>query len=446
MYRSLLYCLVVICLVFTASGADWPQFRGPSATGSSADRGVPTTWSDNENIAWRTRLPGPGASSPITFGDRVFVTCYSGYGVSREEPGNESDLVRHVVCLDGTTGEVRWDRELTSNVAEAPFRGFMTEHGYASSTPATDGERVYAFFGPAGVFAFDLEGKQLWRADVGVDTDQWGSASSVVLFDDVVIVNATMESGAVVGLDKKTGKQRWLSHTSGRTWSTPALVKVPGKPTELVLSVEGDVVGLDPRTGKDRWICEGIDEYTCPCVVPGEGVVYIVGGRRNTMLAIRAGGVGDVSGSHLLWRKNFGANVTTPALLGDRLYGVTERGIAYCVDTTTGDVIYEKRMPTSGAAPMFGGPPGGGGFGGRPGRGGGGGGGQFYASVVAADERLYAVSRTQGTFVLAAGDEFEVLGQNRITDDPTSFDATPALGAGRLLVRSGQHLYCIRAQ
>lgn len=458
-------------LVAMLAGADWPQFRGPASNGFADAKNLPTAFSDDEQLVWKVKLPGPGASSPIVVGDRILVTSYGGYGVNATSPGDERDLVRYLACYNKADGKELWKQQLDTDTSEARYSGMMTQHGYASNTPASDGKNVFVFLGTGGVWAFDLEGKKLWQASVGSGTDGWGSASSIVLADEFVIVNAAIESKAIVALSKQNGAEVWRFAVSGRSWATPAIVKSPeGKP-ELVVSVEKRISGLDIATGKELWHCDGIQDYTCPSVTAGDGVAYISGGRRSSIMAVKTGGSGDVTDTHLLWTKVIGGNVTTPALVGDTLYGVSDRSIAYALNAKTGDTIYETRLASTGgaAAPPAaetprgerperpsadGNPPrtGGGrpGFGGRPGGGfgggfggGRGGGSGLYASVVAADGKLFAVTRTGGVYVLAADKEYKVLAHNQFASDKSRFDATPTVADNRLYLRSEEALYCI---
>src|SRR5262245_5741367 len=268
--------LVALCFILCtlpAGAADWPGFRGPGGLAVAEDKELPTTWDGTKNLVWKVKLPGPGGSSPITLGDRVFVTCYSGYGAG--EDGEQADLRRHLICVDKKTGEIKWDKAVKAATPETEYnaQGFIGRHGYASSTPATDGQRVYAFFGKTGVFAFDLDGKQLWKAKVGTDTHDWGSAPSPVPYKDLVIVNAGVESGSLIALRKKDGEQAWKYGGIDSSWGTPVLVDVKGGKQELVLSMQGKVIGVDPESGKELWKCDGIHDYVCPSVVAKDGIV-----------------------------------------------------------------------------------------------------------------------------------------------------------------------------
>src|SRR5687767_5297954 len=198
-------CLLVQARPSSAAGekpSDWPQFRGPGGQGVSSDVGLPVTFGEDEGVVWKVALPGPGTSSPVIVGPRVFITCYSGYNVPGEE-GEQADLKLHLLCLNRGDGKELWRRDVKPKLPEqAKIR---EGHGYASSTPAADSERVYAFFGKSGVHAFDHSGKPLWQADVASELNGWGSAASPVLVGELLIVNASVESESVVALNRKRG-------------------------------------------------------------------------------------------------------------------------------------------------------------------------------------------------------------------------------------------------
>lgn len=402
----------------TAPIQDWPQFRGPGAMGRTAAQGVPLTWSDEQNVVWKTPLPGPGASSPITFGSRIFLTCYTGYATSSSEPGSMSQLKRHLLCLNLADGKLLWN---TAVPAELPEQERIREdHGYASSTPVTDGERVYAFFGKTGVFAFDLSGKQLWRANVGTTLNGWGSATPLALHGDLVVVNASIESESLVALNKATGKEVWRAVGIKESWHAPVFVNAPEGQSEVVVAMLRKVAAFDPRTGTPLWHCDtGINWYMCPTPVTENGMVYTIGGRNpNGGLAIRAGGRGDVTGSHVVWKVNKGSNVPSPILHDGYLWFAHENlGVVYCVNAKTGELVFEERLNPS------------------P--------GQIYASPVLADGRLYFTGRGGRTVVVAARPKFEQLAVNTLEGNRGVFNASPALSGSRLLLRSNRALYCL---
>ena len=404
----------------SALAADWPQFRGPGGLGKSASGKPPVTWSATQNLAWKIDLPGPGASSPIVSRGRIFLTCQSGYGVSSKEKGDLKDLKRHLVCLDPADGKILWN---VSVPAELPEQDRIREdHGYASSTPVADDRRVIVFFGKSGVFSFDLEGQQLWRADVGSDLNGWGSAASPVIHGDLVIVNASVESQSVIALNRETGKEVWRASGVHDAWNTPLVVASQGGKKELIVPMIRQVLAFDPDSGRKLWSCDnGIDWYICPSAVADGGVVYSIGGRSGGGgLAIRTGGSGDVSGSHVLWKLKKGSNVPSPIHHEGHVYFAHDNlGIVYCLNAKTGELVYEKRLEPST--------------------------GMFYASPVLADGRIYYVARDGRTIVLAAKPVFEELARNELGDRGV-FNASPAVVGDRLLLRSDRRLYCIAAK
>ncbi|HUY93354.1 MAG TPA: PQQ-binding-like beta-propeller repeat protein [Pirellulales bacterium] len=458
------FVLAIICSVgfhgTPLAAGDWSRFRGPNGAGVGADgAAAPLEWSDTKNLKWKAALPGPGLSSPIVVGDRVFVTCWSGYGDSRNQEATEQDLKRHLLCLDRQTGKTLWSKTIDPVLPEEPFRGMNVENGYASQTPVSDGERVFVFFGKTGVLAFDMNGNQLWQTSVGTDFDPMGrgTAGSPILYKNLVIVPASIESHSLVALDKQTGKVAWQKEADGfgATWSTPILVDVAEGRQELVMSVPYEIWGFDPDTGKLLWYCESTDsESVCSSAVAHDGVVYVIEGRGGGSIAVRAGGQGDVTKTHVLWTGRQRGRIGTPLYYDGRLYSVGG-GIAVCLDAATGKEVYQARVKRSSASSADGarpetaqreGPPRGrGGFGGFGGFGGGMG-GQDYASPVVAGGMLYYVTRSGETIVTGLSDKFEQLASNRFASDAGDFSATPAIADGELLLRSSTHLYCVSAE
>jgi outer membrane protein assembly factor BamB len=398
-----------------SSSRDWPQFRGPGGLGISPAKGLPVTWSSDRNLLWKTELPGAGASSPIVVGDRVLVTCYSGYGVPGQTRGDLSQLQRHLLCVDASNGNILWKKDFPAVLPESPT---VREHGYAASTPAWDGERLYVFFGKSGVYAFDLNGRQLWHAHVGDQFHGWGSAASPVVQKDLVIINACVESESLVALDRKTGRERWRARGIKESWNTPLLVPNKNGKTELAVAIAGKILAFDPDTGTPLWNCDtDIKWYMAPSMVAQDGVVYSLGGRSGVAaLAVRAGGKGDVTSTHRLWTSTKGSNVSSPIIHDGRLYWMHDNlGIAYCAEAATGQIIYEERLSRAG---------------------------QVYASPVLADGKLYYVSREGRTYVVKVGPDFELLATNDLSDRST-FDASPAVSGHRLYLRSNRFLYCV---
>ena len=453
----------ICCHVLPAD--DWARFRGPNGSGVSPDpQPAPVTWRPTENLKWKIALPGPGSSSPIVVGERVYITCWSGYAMTRDgDPGDQSQLKRHLICIDRKDGSIVWDKTVPATLPEDPYGGMFAEHGYASHTPVSDGKRIYAFFGKSGVVAFDLDGNILWTTPVGTESDPrgWGSASSPILSETLVIVPATAESEAIVALDADTGKEVWRQEAGGfsGTWGTPVLVSIDDQRTDLVIGIPGEIWGFNPKTGKLAWYCTSIENNSyCSSVVTDGQMVYAVEGRPGGSIAVRAGGSGDVTQSHVVWTGRDMNRIGTPVVHEGKIYFLSA-GIANCIDAATGKKIYQERLAGNGAGDSAAGgneanpgnPPRQGGPGeGAPGqrgpgrRGGGGGrGGQDYSSPVVAAGKLYYVSRAGEAYVIKLGETYEKLAVNRVTTDREDFSGTPALSRGELVLRSDKHLYCI---
>ena len=411
----------------SSASDEWPRFRGPDGSGLAAgDARPPTNWSATSNLKWKAALPGPGSSSPIIWGERVFVTCYSGYGEGSSGAGPEK-LQRHLVCLQRNTGNTSWDKSVPAELPEDEYSGNLREHGYASNTPVTDGERVYVFFGKTGVLAFDFAGRKLWKVNVGKQSSnrRWGSAASPILCQNTVIINAAEEGRSVLALDKLTGKEVWKTEVNSLELSfvTPVLVECAGGRSDLALAVPGEMWGLNPATGKLRWFAQtGITGNVSPSVVAADGVVYATGGYpRQGTIAVLAGGKGDVTQTNVLWSSQSASYVPSPVVYHGHLYVVSDQGSALCLEANTGKLVYKERLP--------------GVSGGKP----------FYASVVLADGHLYATSRRSGTFVMQAAPAFALLAQNKLAGDDTDFNGTPAIAGRQIFLRSNRFVYCIES-
>ncbi|MAG57957.1 MAG: serine/threonine protein kinase [Planctomycetes bacterium] len=401
-----------------AAPDDWRAFRG--TTGTATHPGpAPVEWSDGTGIRWKRKLPGPGASSPVIVGDDVFVTCWSGYALDPKKPGDPQQLRRQLIRLNRRTGKVVWTADCRPVKTEDTFDGRMSTHGYASSTPVSDGECLFVFFGKSGVFAYDLDGKQKWWADVGTGSSQWktGSGSSPALWGNLLFVNASDESHSLRALDKRTGKEVWKRETEAmdQAYATPVVVG-QGDGAVLVLAILGRIWGLDPKTGEMRWSVKTVTGGALvPTIISDGSVIYSFGGRtRLQSYAVRLGGEGDVSKTHVAWSSRYGAYVCTPVLHQGHLYWVDRRGAAFCAEAKTGKLVYRERLE-----------------------------GSFYASPVLIGDKIYAVSRDNGTFILAARPKFELLKHNQLKKDESLFDGTPAVSGGLLYLRSRQFLYCI---
>lgn len=400
---------------------NWPALRGGDRLGTASDAGLPLAWSDEENLRWRRKMPGPGSSSPIVWSDRIYVTCYSGYGLTKASPGNPQNLVRHLVCVDRATGKIKWKKDLPSKSHVDPYQNFHTMHGYASSTPVADASGVYVFFGTGGVLAFSHDGELRWQRSVGKNTHSWGTSSSPVLFKDKVIVHADIEGDGLVALKKEDGEQAWkVSTGNGDSWSTPCLAEIDGKYELIFHHSQGDpnatLMAVNPDDGSKRWECKVLKNYLAPSPIVIDGVCFVIAYNRSA--AIRLGGKGDVTDSHVVWTGTRGSEICTPLFHDGHLYwSHQESGVAYCLNAKTGQVVYQERLQPS------------------PGK--------MYASGVLADGRIYYTSRENGTYIVEASPKFRQLAHNKIESDTSVFNGTPAISEGRLILRSRTHLYCI---
>lgn len=425
--KPLLALVFASATLHAAAPADWPRFLGPTGAAIVTDSKVPLSWSDSENVVWKAEMPGPGSSSPIVLGDKVFVTCWTGYG-DKEGANDISKLTRHLLCLSKADGKIIWEAKVPSAAEEDPWRGYITEHGYATQTPVTDGERVYVFFGKTGALAFDMSGKQLWQTSCGTSSGRtrWGSAASPMVVGDLVIVNASDESQAIIGLDKKTGKIVWKAEGEfGMAYGTPNVYTHDGI-TDLVIAVPQELWGLNPATGKLRWYAQhGLSGNVSPSLVPDGDKAYIFGGFPSTRsVSIKLGGKGDTSSGAVLWDSNTSSYVPTPILKDGHLYVINDQGFATCIDAKTGKDVYRERVLMGARG------------GGKP----------FYASPVLIGDKLICVSRRNGAYILAAKPQFEMIRTNVLSLDTTQFNATPAVSGDQLFLRSEKAVYCIGAK
>lgn len=376
---------------------------------------LPTKWSSTENIAWKVPMPGPGASSPVVFGDRIYLTYYSGFFVPGDAGGSQEDLKRHLMAIKLSNGETIWDKPVPAKLPEEPR---IRDHGFAASTASADEAGVVVFFGKSGVIAFDHDGNQKWTRDVGSKTNGWGSASSPLLHKDLVYINASVESGNLYALDRKTGEVRWQQSGMKESWNTPVVVTAASGRKELIVAVQGNVLAFDPDKGTPLWSCKtDIGWYMVPSVIAEKGIVYCLGGRSGTAaLAVKAGGTGEVTADNRLWTSTKGSNVTSPVFHDGYLYFANDsRGVAYCMKADTGEVLYEQRLERAD---------------------------QVYGSAILAGGNVYYLSRNGKTFVIAAKPEFEQVAVNDFNDRST-FNGSPQVAGNQILIRSDKFLYCI---
>ena len=429
---------ILVCLLSLVSFSDhWPQFRGPQSLGVAEGRGLPETWGAAENVAWKTPIPGVGWSSPIVWGDRVFVTSVVSageteppkkglyFGGERETPKAEHRWV--VYCVDWRTGKVRWEREVHRGLPPASRH---LKNSFASETPVTDGERVYASFGNLGLFCFDMDGRPLWKKTWGPFKTRygWGTAASPALHGDrVYVVNDNDERSFLLALDKRTGAQLWrVEREEGTNWATP-YVWESGRRTEVITPGTKKVRAYDPD-GKLLWELGGMSSIVIPTPFSKFGLLYLasgyVGDQRRPVFAVRPGAAGDITlregereNQFIAWSQpQAGPYNPSPLVYGEHYYTLLDRGFLTAHDARTGKEIYGKQRidPAAGA---------------------------FTASPWAYQGKIFCLSEDGDTFVIQAGPEYKLLGKNSLDE---MCMATPAISRDSLIIRTASKLYRIK--
>ncbi len=430
-----MFLTTLVALSATAADQPWAQFRGPAA-GVAEGANLPQTWSSTENIVWKTPIPGRGWSSPVIAGGRIYLTSVIAgskeeaptkglyLGGNRETPPDDEHRWM-LYCVDWKSGKPLWEREV--HHGKAPSRHL--KNSYASETPVTDGERVYAYFGSVGVFAFDLQGKELWSMPLGPFRMRygWGTAASPVLHQGrLYIVNDNEEQSFLLALDANTGKQIWrVARDEGSNWSTPFVWEHDGR-FEIVTSGTRRIRSYDPD-GKLLWELRGMSSIAIPTPFSKLGLLYLasgyVGDDVRPVYAVRPGASGDISlkedetsNQYVAWYlRQAGPYNPSPLVYGDYYYTLLDRGFFTCHDARTGKEVYGKqRIDPTGTA--------------------------FTASPWAYDGKIFALSEDGDTFVLQAGPEFKLLGKNTLDE---MCMATPAIYRSSLILRSASNLYRI---
>ncbi|MBY0523646.1 MAG: PQQ-binding-like beta-propeller repeat protein [Gemmataceae bacterium] len=433
---SLLLAVGLMVFAFTPSvslhGADapkadsiWAHWRGPTGQGYSTDARVPLTWGDKENLLWKVELPGRGNSTPIVWGDRIFLT-------SASADGDE----RYVLCVRASDGKLLWKQTASKGALAGKTHAW---NGYASSSCATDGTHVFAFFGTPGLFCYDMDGKLLWKQTFGIFTAStgWGTGASPFIFEDLVIMNCDNDGAAalpaghkpeeaapmsLIALDKKTGEVKWKTpRNQGKGWSTPLLIPMSKDRTDLVLNGPHGVWGYDPRTGKEIWHCvrhKGDEDalFGEPVPVFNKDTLFAASGRPGPFQAIRLNGTGDVTKTHVTWdvKRKGSRDVGSPILWNDVVYVGDRTGYLSGHDVKTGQQLFRERTSNR----------------------------SFSASPVAARGKLFFLLEDGQTIVLDPAREFKLVGKNKLTD-AGEFRASPAIADGKLYLRSQTHLYSI---
>jgi outer membrane protein assembly factor BamB len=380
----------------------WPRWRGPSGQGIATGSDYPDTWSATQNVLWKAPVPGRGNSSPIVWRDRVIVTtALDGRRLS-------------ILAFRRSDGMRLWE----ALAPEGRNGSTHPKNGHASATPVTDGERVYVSFGGRGLLAVDLNGAVVWQRDLGAMDAYHGTAGSPLVYRDRIILYQDQLAGSfVAAFEARTGRVIWRTNREANVgWGSPVAVRVKDH-DEIVVHSQSRVHAYDPDTGRELWRCSGSNYEVIPTPVVGHGMVFCSSGRAGPTLAIRPGGRGDVTGSHLVWSSPRGSPfVPSPILYGDYLYMVNDMAsIVTCFEAMTGRTVWQGRL---GAAQREG----------------------FSASPVAFDGKVFFTNDDGETFVLRAGPQFELLHSNRLGEYTL---ASPALVDGRWYIRTDRNLVAI---
>ncbi|MBN1805006.1 MAG: PQQ-binding-like beta-propeller repeat protein [Sedimentisphaerales bacterium] len=439
---DLLGAVIAGCILLMSAGLvlaeNWPGWRG-DGSGISSEKDLPLKWSEQENVKWKTPIPGAGHSCPIVWGDRVFVTTavsedpnvesFRGgvyMGGNREQP-DKSEYKYRVICLDADKGSIRWSRDV---LQQNPRNHRHTKNTYASETPVTDGKYVFASFGSAGLYCIDFEGNEVWQRDIGLFRVRggWGSAASPVLFQNTVIVNCDSDDDSyIAAFEKSTGNPVWRTERDeGASWGTPYLFKAGGR-TTVVTNATKRMRGYDAETGALLWECKGGSMISVPSPVSAGGLVFLSSGHslsfsRHPIIAVRAGATGDITPARgearskgVAWScTKGGPYVTSPLAVGDYLYVPQDKGTLSCYEAMTGKVVYEKQeLGTRNT---------------------------ITASPVVGDGKIYIQTEDGECYVVKQGPKFEILAVNKLEE---IFCASLAVSGGRLYLRGRKHLYCV---
>ena len=427
MIKLRFFVFFTIILTCAVHAENWPNWRGPDATGVSPEKGLPVTWSDTENVAWKAKFRGQGISSPVVWGDRVFVTSQAGASISRpgprlfqggdaaaagERPLNTADgsgTSFLVTALDRNTGKQLWEYELK---AEGDLTPVHEKHNLASPSPVTDGQRIYAWFGTGQFVALDMNGKPAWQRNLATEYGkmdvQWGAGSSPILYKDAVILQSYHPASPyLLALDSRTGQDRWKvdGKKGAFSYSTPFVVET-AKSSELIVNWSEGLTAHNPASGQQLWHIEETNRFPIPMAFQHDGVIFASRGYRSgPYYAIQPGG-------KVIWKVDTGAPYISSLTHYDGLiYMMGDVGVASVIDAKTGERVWQERL-----------------------------GGVYSASPVAADGKVYFLSENGETIVLAAGRNPRVLSRNKL--DARQL-ANPAISGGRLFIRSDDTLFAI---
>lgn len=384
---------------------NWPRWRGPLENGHSLDQHLPIQW-DRTHIRWKTALTGQGQSSPVIWNEKVFLT-------SARNEGRQ----RVVLCFDRSNGTLLWER--TAWTGDSGLTHLT--NGHASATCVTDGEFLYAFFGMGGLHCYTTDGQHVWSRDLGNFTGPWGTASSPVLVGNMVIQNCDADANSyLIAMNKLTGETIWqTTRDDFRGWSTPILIASDHSAGELVLNGHSGVRAYDPQNGMELWLCKSFEGRGTPTVTLANGLLHVVNGLRGDIYAIRLGGQGDVTETHIAWHSfRRSRDIASPIIIGNYMLVMSMRGgILANYSSDNGQELWKQRIGTTA---------------------------HFFASPIAYQGLAFFLSEEGETFVVKPGDALETVARNPVrTNENELFRASIAPSNGQLFMRSDQFLYCI---
>jgi outer membrane protein assembly factor BamB len=403
---------IFFALTLSAFGENWPAWRGPDGQGRSAEKNLPLKWDGMENVRWKVPLPAGGNSTPIIWGDKVFLTQMS-----------KDRTVRSLWCLARSDGKLLWQKD----VAYADKETTHSTNPYCSASPVTDGERIVVSHGSAGLFCYDLAGNELWKRDLGKFEHIWGNAASPILHGDLAILwCGPGERQFLLAVNKKTGETVWQHDEPGGkfgktnadwigSWSTPLVVKI-GDQEQLVLSVPNKLKAFDPKTGKELWSSDGgLGKlvYTSPLFA--DGIAVSLGGPSGHV-AVKVGGMGDVTKASFKFTKGSNWRVGSGVIVGDHVYHMEGNGLPRCWELKTGKDVWDVKDRPNGVT--------------------------CWGSMVYGDGKLYVTDQNGDTFVFAASPKYELLATNSLGKGER-VNASIAIAGGDLYIRTYKHLWCI---
>ena len=410
-----LFLLLLVSV--STQAADWPAWRGPTGQGFCEEKNIPVTWSETENVKWKVPLAHQGNSTPVIWGDKIFLT-----------QANKGGSERSLLCLARNDGRLLWQKDIAYTEKERNWN----ESWYCNASPVLDGERAIVSYGSAGMYCYDFDGKELWkRTDLGAWEHAFGNGVSPVLYGDLAILccgpNESQGRNFLLAVDKKTGKTVWEQDQGYGTWATPLITKVKDQ-DQLILGYSKDVkgqplnktgflYGFDPKTGQEIWKCQGLNSYCYASPIVGDGVAVGMSGYGGSALGVKLGGVGDITADRLWLHPKNTQRVGSGMVVNGHVYIVDENSLPHCYDLKSGEDQWKvEKRPGSGAS--------------------------TWGSMVHADGRLYVLMRNGETLVFAADPKYQLLAVNKLSNGEST-NSTPAISNGQIYLRTFKHLWCI---